>query len=159
MDIKPAVRDDLDGIFEVAERALHEAYAGVLPPDSVRRETERLTGASLKEKLLAGELLLGIEDTGRIAAFVLIEDREDHTELTTLLAPLHPASEVTVQPFVDVVRARGFVFPLSSDIVLGNVAHERFHEEAGFVPGEVLEGDVEGRAVIRRRWWLIGDAA
>lgn len=159
MDIKPAARDDLDGIIEVAQRALQEAYAGVLPADLVRREAKRLTGASLKEKLLAGELLVGIEEAGRIAAFVLIEDRADHTELTTLLAPLHPAAEVTAQPFVDELRQRGFTFPLSSDIVLGNVAHERFHEEAGFVPGEVLQADVEGRPVIRRRWWLIGDAA
>lgn len=159
MDIKPAVRDDLDGIVAVAERALHEAYAGVLPPDSVRRETARLTGAALKEKLLAGKLLVGVDETGRIAAFVLVEDRTDHTELTTVLAPIHPSTDVTAQPFVEELRHRGCTFPLSSDIVLGNEPHERFHEAAGFVPGEVLQGDVEGRPVIRRRWWLIGDAA
>ena len=44
--------------------------------------------------------------------------------------------------------------PMCSDVVLGHLAAETFFESIGFVPGEVIEDDLQGEHIVRRRWWL-----
>lgn len=111
-------------------------------------------GAPLKECLLSGDLLVGVDGSDRIEAVAVIRTTTDHAELLTALAPPHPSTTVSAAPFVMAIRARGCDLPISGEAVLGNLPHEQFYESAGFVPGEVLEEDIGGQTIVRRRWWL-----
>ncbi len=155
VEVRTATRSDLDEIDALSARALTEAFAGMLP-NGLTGQT-RMTpfrGAPLKERLLSGDLLVGVDGSDRIEAVAMISLTGDHAELLTALAPPHPSTDVSAAPFVTAIRERGCALPISGEAVLGNLPHEQFYESAGFVPGEVLEEEVGGQTIVRRRWWL-----
>ena len=152
-----AVRDDLPTLERVGLRACLDAFAGLVPQAVALAEHRRLLPPGrLKELLLARNVLVGVGADGRIEAFALVVEDEGLVDLRTVVAPSHPSRPLTAAPFVEALRARGWVGPVTSEVVLGNVVHEEFLEAAGFSPGEVWDDEVEGHAVIRRRWWLPG---
>jgi hypothetical protein len=155
VEVRIATRSDLDEIDALSARAVVEALAGVLPYGMTGKNgMEPFQGAPLKECLLAGDLLVGVDGSDRIEAVALIRLTQDHAQLLTALAPPHPSTNVSAAPFVTALRDRGCALPISGEVVLGNLPHERFYERAGFVPGEVLEEEIAGQTVVRRRWWL-----
>ena len=155
VEVRIATRSDLDEIDALSARAVAEAFAGVLPYGMTGKNGMGLFhGAPLKECLLAGDLLVGVDGSDRIEAVAMIHLTRDHAELLTALAPPHPSTNVSAAPFVAALRDRGCALPISGEVVLGNLPHEQFYESAGFVPGEVLEEEIAGQTVVRRRWWL-----
>ena len=155
VEVRTATRSDLQEIDALSLRASTEAYSGVLPEALVNPTgTAPFRGARLKECLLSGDLLVGVDGSDRIEAVAVIRTTPDHAELQTVLAPPHPSTDISAAPFVTAIRARGCDLPISGEAVLGNLPHEQFYESAGFVPGEVLEEEVAGQTIVRRRWWL-----
>ena len=153
--MRAATRSDLEEIDALSARAMVDALAGVVTQHiSASAGETAFHGAPLKACLLSGDLLVGVDGSDRIEAVAVIRLTDDHAELLTLLAPPHPSATVSAAPFVEAIRKRGCSLPISGEAVLGNLPHERFYESAGFVPGEVLEAEVAGQTIVRRRWWL-----
>lgn len=155
VEVRTATRSDLLEIDALSIRASTEAYSDIFPNGLMgMADTTPFRGTPLKKRLLSGDLLVGVDGSDRIEAVAVIRTTADHAELLTALAPPHPSTSVSAAPFVMAIRARGCALPISGEAVLGNLPHEQFYEDAGFVPGEVLEDEIAGQTVVRRRWWL-----
>lgn len=155
MDVRLARYEDLPAIQDVAFWACSEAIGELVPDDVVASEIgNRFRKAVLSEHLLAQRLLIGINPTGIIELVALVDDLQDHTSLTTVVAPTHPSQEPDGKALVVALRSMGWDGPLSSSVALGNTTHERFHETAGFAPGDVVVEHIHGHEVFRREWWL-----
>ena len=155
MDVRLARYEDLDSIEEVAYWACSEAIGEMVPDGVVTTEiSRRFRKAVLSEHLLSQRLLVGLNTGGHIELVALVDDAQDHTALTTVVAPAHPSQNPDSAPLVEMLRSMGWVGPLSSSVALGNTPHERFHEAAGFAPGEVVVDCIDGHDVFRRDWWL-----
>ncbi len=155
MDVRLAQYEDLGAISDVAEWACAEAIGEMVPAGVVALEQRRLfRKAVLSEHLLSRRLLIGVAPGGHVEMAALVDDRRDHTELATVIAPVHPSQQADGSALVEAVRAMGWTGALSSSVALGNTAHEQFHEAAGFAPGDVVVDNVAGHEVFRREWWL-----
>jgi hypothetical protein len=155
MDVRLARYEDLESIEEVAYWACSEAIGEMVPDGVVATEiSRRFRKAVLSEHLLSQRLLVGINTGGHIELVALVDDAQDHTVLTTVVAAAHPSQNPDGAPLVEMLRSMGWVGPLSSSVALGNTPHERFHEAAGFAPGEVVVDCIDGHDVFRRVWWL-----
>lgn len=136
-------------------QACADAYAEMVPPEVVAAEARtRYPGGRLREKLLAGELYVGEDASGDLVMVALVSRLDDHVALTTVLVARDLFLDLSAEPLVRVLRERGWLQPIVSDVVLGNAAHERFHENAGFAPGDVAADEVQGHPIFRRAWWL-----
>lgn len=155
MDVRLARYEDLEAIEEVAFWACSEAIGEMVPDGVVAAEiSQRFRKAVLSEHLLSQRLLVGTHTDGHIELVALVDDAQDHTVLTTVVAPVHPSQKPDGVPLVEMLRSMGWVGPLSSSVALGNTPHEQFHEAAGFAPGEVVVDNIDGHDVFRREWWL-----
>ena len=155
MDVRLARYEDLAAIEDVAFWACSEAIGEMVPDGVVASEMRnRFSKAVLSEHLLSQRLLIGISTAGIIELVALVDDLQDHTALTTVVAPSHPSREPDGTPLVVALRSMGWVGPLSSSVALGNTAHEQFHEAAGFAPGDVVVEHIHGHDIFRRQWWL-----
>lgn len=155
MDVRLARYDDLEAIEEVAYWACSEALGEMVPDGVVAAEmNRRFRKAVLSEHLLAHRLLVGVGGGSQIEVIALVDDALDHTQLTTVVAPVHPSQTPDGGPLVEMIRSMGWVGPLASSVALGNTPHEQFHEAAGFAPGEVIVDSIDGHEVVRRQWWL-----
>ncbi len=155
MYVRAGTRDDLDAIRTVALQACAEAIGELVPSSIVAAEADRrYPKASLCEHILARQLFLGVDGAGRIEVVCLLDERSDHIELKTALAPLHPSQEVSGADLIEEIRSLGWIGPIASECVLGYLPHERFHESAGFSPGEVEAIEFAGHEVYRRWWWV-----
>lgn len=114
----------------------------------------RFRRSVLAEHILSRHLLVGVDADGHVEVVVLIDDGPDYTELSTVVAPAHPSKHPDGRVLVDALRSRGWNGPLVSDTALGHTVQERFHESAGFAPGDIVVAHMAGHDVFRRRWWL-----
>jgi hypothetical protein len=155
MEVRLARYDDLEAIEEVAHWACSEALGEMVPDGVVAVEiSQRFRKAVLSEHLLSQRLLVGVGSGGQIELVALVDDAQDHTALTTVVAPVHPSQTPDGAPLVTMLRSMGWDGPLASSVALGNTRHELFHESAGFAPGEVIVECIDGHDVFRREWWL-----
>ena len=155
MEMRLAENDDLGAIEEVTRWACSEAIGEMVPEAVVDSEIQRRFRKSvLSEHLLAHRLLVGVGLSGHIELVVMVDDRTDHVELITSVVPTRPGDPVDGLSLVDSLRFMGWLGPISSSVPLGDIVHEYFYEQAGFVPGEVTVDQVAGHDVVRREWWL-----
>ncbi len=155
MDVRLAQHDDLAAIEDVTRWACSEAIGEMVPEAVVATEIQRRFRKSiLSEHLLSRRLLVGIDSAGRIELVVMVDDRSDHIELITVVVPTHPIRSADGRSLVESLRSMGWVGPILSSVALGHTVHERFHETAGFAPGDVIVDRVAGHDVFRREWWL-----
>ena len=155
MEVRAGTRDDLDAIQLVALRGCTDAIGALVPDDVVVAEaSRRYSMAALCEHILARQLLVGVDTAERLEVVCMVDERDDHAALTTVLAPQHPARDVSGVSMLEALRSEGWSGALVSDCVLGNLAHERFHESAGFSPGDVEAIEFAGFEIYRRWWWI-----
>ncbi|MEA2023460.1 MAG: hypothetical protein U9N79_04110 [Actinomycetota bacterium] len=155
MNVRLAQHDDLAAIEELTRWACSEAIGEMVPETVVDTEIRRRFRKSiLSEHLLARRLLVGADSAGQLELAVMINDRSDHLELVGVVVPIHPGGAVDGRSLVDSLRLMGWVGPISSSVALGHTVQERFHEAAGFTPGEITMDRVAGHEVFRREWWL-----
>ncbi|GMQ84884.1 MAG: hypothetical protein BMS9Abin07_0449 [Acidimicrobiia bacterium] len=155
VEVRTGNRDDLKAIKKVTLQACSEAMGELIPSRVVIAETRRrFPTASICEHILAGQLLVGVDGADRIEVVCLMDEREDRLEMTTVLAPVHPAKSVSGVELLAKIRSMGWLGAVTSECVLGNLPHEQFHEVAGFSPGEVEVSEWGGHDVFKRKWWL-----
>lgn len=153
MIVRTAQREDLLGIGRVADAAHWASYDGLLRPDTIGQLITRDFGPStLARRLLrggmrvvsAGDDILGfvdgveVGDAVHVSAIAVDPSARRHgvgTALLTSVWGLHRA------------------YPISADVLLGNLEGEGFYEANGFVPGEVVHGRLFDEDVVERRWW------
>lgn len=153
--VRAASRDDLDAVERLTLKACTHAYEEMVPRFVILAEARnRYPGTLLLEKLLARELYVGEATPGVLLMVALVSRLDDRIALTTVLAAKSLTSDHSAEPLVRLLREQGWNEPVVSDVVLGNLVHERFHENAGFAPGEVFADEVQGHPIFRRDWWL-----
>lgn len=155
MEVRTGTRDDLTAIQKVTLQACSEAMGDLIPNSVVVAEARRrFPTASICEHILARQLLVGVDGTDRIEVVCMVDERGDHLEMTTVLAPVHPSKQVSGVELLAKIRSMGWLGAVTSECVLGNLPHEQFHEFAGFSPGEVDVSKWGGHEVFKRTWWL-----
>lgn len=155
MEIRRAAYDDLAEIEAVARWACAAAIGDLVPETTVLVCTQnRFRRAVLSEHMLAQRLLVGESENGQIELVVLIDEYLDHTELTTVVVPAHPSRTIDGRCLITALRTMGWLGTLRSSVSLGDAIGERFHEAAGFAPGDAIVEEIAGHSVVRREWWL-----
>lgn len=155
MEIRTARRQDLIEIGRLAHEVWWDSYAGLVTSETINRALD----ANYSPSVLAGRLLkhncfMAVND-GDTVGFAEGTTAEDRVVLETLHCREGGNLEVG-RSLIDRIHDLAPELPMCSDVVLGHLAAESFFEAAGFSPGEVIEEQLEGEAVVRRRWWLPG---
>jgi hypothetical protein len=156
MEVRPAVRDDLVSIARVAHASGWASWSGLLRPETIAAMLERsYSPRVLKRRLLEGGLLVAVGSRDEVLAFAEItmegEEIAVHIHAT---APAVPDDD-PIGDLLAAVRRRLPDRPICVDVLLGDLEEERCCEEAGYVPGEVIQHTVCGEAVVERRWWPV----
>jgi GNAT superfamily N-acetyltransferase len=154
MSVRHAGRADLLAIGRVAEASLWDTYTGLLKPDTIGRILQRdYSPAALGRRLLRGGVVVA-EEAGEVVGFADAEVGPSHLQLLAIATdPIHRRAGVAAAMLV-AVRDGHPDLPVCADVLLGNLAGERFYEALGFAPGEILERTLFDEDVVERRWWL-----
>ena len=153
MTVRHAGRADLLAIGRVAEASHWDTYTGLLKPDTIGRILQRdYSPAALGRRLLRGGVVVA-EEAGVVVGFADADAGESHIRLLAIATdPQHQRSGVAAA-MLRAVRAGHPGLPVCADVLLGNLAGERFYEALGFAPGEILERRLFDEDVVERRWW------
>ena len=153
MEIRPAARADLDAIGQMAYHAGWTSLSDVMYPGRAAALLDsHYSPPALKRSLLAGTLLVAV-DEGEILGFAEAVLEDDHVHMASLCtSPVHRSLGVAAR-LVEAARALAPSLPVSTDVLLGNGEWEYFYETSGFVPGETIEAESDGLAMLYRRWW------
>lgn len=155
MEVRPARRGDLVGIGAIAQSSVWGAWGGLLRPDTLASVLARDYGpGALKRRLLRGDLLVALGERSGPVAFAEIED--EGGQIVVHIHAAHHGGETCgaeVAALLRWLRGRFPDRPVCVDVLLGDIEDERSCEEAGLVPGEVVQRSVHGEQVVARRWW------
>jgi len=155
MEVRRAVYEELPDVEAVVRWSCAEGIGEMVPEAVVDAEiASRFRRSLLAEHILSRHLLVGVNEEGHLEVVALIDDGPDYTELNTVVVPAHPSRHPDGKALIDALRSRGWTGTLVSDTALGHTVQERFHESAGFAPGDIVVAHMEGHDVFRRRWWL-----
>jgi GNAT superfamily N-acetyltransferase len=156
MTVRDALPSDGPAIQSVAVVAWRDTYRGLLSEatiDSFVGVAYALDGIGRR---IASDTLLVAEKDGVVIAFADAVAQPDWLTLGAMYArPEHRRSGAG-SALLHELRRRFPGVPVAADVLLGNRAGEGFYERVGFVPGERIETELFGEAVIERRWWLHG---
>ncbi len=154
MEVRSANRHDLLEIGRLAHEAWWEAYSGLVSDVTINRAlAANYTPAVLAERLLKNFCFVALTDDAA-AGFAEGMPETDRVVLHTIYCLPKYRHQGIASDLLGAVRNLAPGMPICSDVVLGNLVAESFHESWGFSPGEVFEGDIEGEPVVQRRWWL-----
>ena len=153
VEVRSARRQDLVEIVRLAHEVWWEAYIDLVTEDTINRALDaNYSPAVLARRLLKHHCFLA-ESEGTIIGFAEGVPADDRIVLETLYCREGGNLEVG-RRLINQMQGVSPALPMCSDVVLGHLQAERFFEAAGFAPGEVIEEQLEGEAVVRRRWWL-----
>ncbi len=158
MEVRTAGHQDLIEIGRLAHEVWWESYAGLVTSETINRALDTNYAPSvIAERLLKHYCFIAVnkDETVGFAEGVPAQDR-------IVLATLYcrEGGDVGVgRRLIERMRDLAPELPMCSDVVLGHLAAESFFESIGFAPGEVIEENLEGEAIVRRRWWLPGTTA
>lgn len=153
MEVRTARHPDLLEIGRLAHEVWWEAYAGLVTSDTINRTLDaNYTPSALAQRLLKHYCFMAL-DEGETVGFAEGSPEEDRVVLETLYCREGVDIEVG-RRLIDKIHALAPNLPICSDVVLGHLAAESFFESVGFSPGEIVEEDLAGEHIVRRRWWL-----
>lgn len=153
MEVRTAKRQDLVEIGRLAHEVWWRSYASLVTSETISRALDaNYTPSILAERLLKHDCFLAIKD-GEMVGFAEGVPNGDRVVLATLHCRQGGSIEVG-QILIDRMHSLAPELPMCSDVVLGHLDAESFFEAVGFSPGEVIESQLEGEAIVRRRWWL-----
>jgi ribosomal protein S18 acetylase RimI-like enzyme len=154
MEVRRAAREDLVAIGRLAHAATWESCTGLLKPTTISAALETdYSPSSLKRRLLAGRVVVAVDETGAVMGFADVAQEAGRVRLASLSTEPTFRRRGVGRMLIDAVKALSPTTPLCADILLGNLDGERFCEASGFVPGEVIQRRVFGEDVVERRWW------
>ncbi len=155
MEVRTAGRQDLIEIGRLAHEVWWEAYAGLVTSETINRALDaNYSPSALAERLLKHYCFMAVME-GETVGFAEGVPAEDRVVLETLHCRERGNVEVGSR-LIERMHDLAPELPMCSDVVLGHLAAESFFESIGFSPGEVIEEQLEGEAIVRRRWWLPG---
>lgn len=155
MGVRRANRSDILGVARVVHAACWETYTGLLKPETISEAIATdYSPSMLKRRMLAGEIMVGIDDDEVVVGFVMSGLADDHVAVSAIAVdPEHRrhghARELVEASF----RKWDTELPVSMPVLLGSIDGEEFAESMGFVPGEIVERDLCGEPVVERIWW------
>jgi GNAT superfamily N-acetyltransferase len=154
MSVRHAGRADLLAIGRVAEASHWDTYTGLLKPDTIGRILQRDSSPAARgPRLLMGGVVVA-EEAGSVVGFADADAGATSIRLLAIATdPLHRRGGVAAT-MLAAIRERHPELPVCADVLLGNLAGERFYEALGFAPGEILERRLFDEDVVERRWWL-----
>lgn len=153
MDVRSANRADLVEIGRLAHEVWWGAYASLVTSETINRALDaNYTPSILAERLLKHFCFLAVED-GKTFGFAEAVAEKDRVVVATLHCRESGNYEVGHR-LIDRIHSLAPELPMCSDVMLGHLAAETFFEAVGFAPGEVIDTEVEGEVIVRRRWWL-----
>lgn len=144
---------DLPAITAIAVDSWREVHTRLIGFSAVERYLETSYSARGLRHRLEDHPIYVAADGPSVMAFAdfFIEDGcVVVSELCTV--PRHQRRGCATE-LIDKAREHGNGLPVTADVVLGNVAAERFYERRGFVPGDTHSYDFFGSQVVERRWW------
>lgn len=155
MEVRTADRQDLIEIGRLAHEVWWEAYAGLVTTETINRALDANYSPSvLAERLLKHHCFMAVRENETVG-FAEGAPFKDRIVLETLYC--RESSDLDVgKHLISRMHDLAPELPMCSDVILGHLAAESFFESMGFAPGEVIEEQLEGEAVVRRRWWLPG---
>ena len=155
MEVRIAGRQDLIEIGRLAHEVWWESYSGLITSETINQVLEaNYSPSAIAERLLKHYCFLAVDD-GETVGFAEGVPGEDRVVLETLHCRTGGDVEVGRQ-LVERMHSLAPDLPMCSDIALGHLTAEAFFESIGFAPGEVIEDQIAGEAIVRRRWWLPG---
>jgi len=144
-------------IGRLAHEVWWESYSGLVTSETINQVLDTEYSPSvIAERLLKHFCFLAVAD-GKTVGFAEGIPGEDRVVLETLHCRTGGDVEVG-RLLVDRMHSLAPDLPMCSDIALGHLKAEALFESIGFSPGEVIEGQIAGEAIVRRRWWLPGIA-
>ena len=153
MEVRSANREDLVEIGRLAHEVWWAAYADLVTSETINRALDaNYTPSILAERLLKHFCFMAV-DGGKTVGFAEGIPGEDRLVLATLHCRKGGDLEVG-RKLINRMHTLAPELPMCSDVVLGHLDAESFFEAIGFAPGEVIETQLEGEAIVRRRWWL-----
>ena len=159
VEVRTARRQDLIEISRLAHDAWWEAYAGLVPDQTINQVLDSQYAPSrLAERLLRNHCYVAKLD-GETIGFAEAAPDEDRLMLDALYCrPSHRHQGVGTR-LLSEIRLLAPDLPICTDIVLGNLIAESTYENWGFSPGEVFEETWAEEAIVQRRWWLPAEVA
>jgi len=157
VEVRTARHRDLVEIGRLAHEVWWSSYAGLVSPETINRALDANYSPSvLAERLLKHHCFMAVEN-GETIGFAEGAPTHDRVVLETLHCREGGNIEVG-RRLIERMHDLAPELPMCSDVVLGHLAAESFFETVGFAPGEVIGEQLEGEAIVRRRWWLPGVA-
>lgn len=157
MEVRTAGRQDLIEIGRLAHEVWWESYSGLVTSETINRVLDaEYSPSMIAERLLKHFCFMAVED-GATVGFAEGVPGKDRIVLETLHCRAGGNLEVGRQ-LVERMHSLAPDLPMCSDIALGHLAAESFFESIGFAPGEVIDEQIAGETIVRRRWWLPGIA-
>lgn len=155
MTVRQATRDDLLAIGRVAEASHWDTYTGLLKPDTIARMLQRdFAPSALRRRLLLGGMVVAEED-GLVVGFADADAEEGRLRLRAISTEPTRRRTGIAAAMLAALRSRHPRLPVCADVLLGNLDAERFYENLGFAPGEIINGTLFDEDVVERRWWLV----
>ncbi|MDH3605636.1 MAG: hypothetical protein OER12_01420 [Acidimicrobiia bacterium] len=153
MEVRIARHPDLIEIGRLAHEVWWEAYAGLVTSETINSSLDANYSPSvLAERLLKHYCFMAV-DNGETVGFAEGTPAEDRLILETLYCR-EPGNHEVGRQLISRTHALAPELPMCSDVVLGHLTAESFFETIGFAPGEIIEDDLRGEHIVRRRWWL-----
>ena len=156
VEVRTARRDDLVDIGRLAHEAWWEAYETLVSGETINAVLgESYSPSGLAKRLLRNFCIVATEGPVMVG-FAEGRLEPDHVILETLYCRPEYRHDGIGSRLLDEIHGLAPELPICSDVVLGNLVSESFHESRGFAPGEVIEDTLQREPIVRRRWWLPG---
>jgi hypothetical protein len=157
VEVRIAGHEDLIEIGRLAHEVWWESYSSLVTSETINQVLDAEYSPSvIAERLLKHFCFMAVEE-GETVGFAEGIPGADRVVLETLHCREGGNLEVG-QELVERMHSLAPDLPMCSDIALGHLAAEAFFESIGFSPGEIIEEQIAGEAIVRRRWWLPGVA-
>jgi GNAT superfamily N-acetyltransferase len=153
--VRDATAVDVAAVRDVADRAWHDTYAGLLRPETIDAFVASAYAPERMERRIAGHtFVVAVDGHGTILAFADAIPGDDRLDLVAIYASPEARGRGAGTRLLADVRRRHPDLPIAADVLAGNRKGETFYEARGFVPRETLEENLFGEPVVERRWWL-----
>ena len=85
MGVRKATRSDILGLARVVHAVHWETYTGLLKPETISEViTSIYSPSQLKRRILAGEVMVAVDEDELVEGFVMSEVFDDHVDIPAL---------------------------------------------------------------------------
>jgi GNAT superfamily N-acetyltransferase len=154
VDVRAATVDDVVAVQRVAAAAWRDTYAGLLRPGTIETFIERAYSTERVMRRIQGDTFLVAVEGGAVVAFADALLQADAVGLMAIYAMPEWRGQGAGTALLAELRSLFPGRPVVAEVLVGNRKGEGFYERLGFEPGETLEENLFGEAVVERRWRL-----